>query len=132
AGHELSSAGSSPPLGWASPRHVAGRLLARSLAGCAVGGLVRARAPSFALLVVGRTFQGATGAAVPALSAVAVARAFPSGHRGSALGLVASTVGMGQSVGPIVGGALAQWLGWRGLLRLAITLALTRIPFALT
>lgn len=130
-GYLLAYAVGVPILGRASDRYGVRRLFAMGLAGFAVGGLVCALAPSLSLLVVGRTFQGATGAAVPALSAVAVARAFPSGHRGSALGLIASTVGMGQSVGPIVGGALGQWLGWRGLFGISITLALTLIPLAL-
>src|SRR5690606_7436879 len=78
-----------------------------------------------------RILQGCAGAAVPALSTVAVARTFPPGSRGGALGMITSTVGLGQSVGPIVGGALGEWLGWRGLFGIPITLALALIPLAL-
>src|SRR5690606_30658111 len=46
-------------------------------------------------------------------------------------GMLASTVGIGQSAGPVVGGALGEWLGCRGLLWIPSALALIRVPLAL-
>lgn len=130
-GYLLAYAVGVPLLGRASDRYGVRRLFVIGLAGFAAGGIVCALAPSLPVLVLGRTLQGSAGAAVPALSTVAVARAFPSGRRGGALGMIASTVGIGQSVGPVVGGALGEWLGWRGLFGIPITLALALILFAL-
>src|SRR5690606_28426518 len=65
------------------------------------------------------------------LSTVAVAGTFPPGSRGGALGMITSTRGFGHSVGPITGGALGEWLGWRGLFGIPITLALVLTPLAL-
>jgi DHA2 family metal-tetracycline-proton antiporter-like MFS transporter len=46
------------------------------------------------------------------------------------LGLVASSVGIGSSVGPVVGGAVAQFLDWRALFLGSFALALLLLPFA--
>src|SRR5215210_8346082 len=80
------------------------RVFTMGLLGFAAGGVICALAPSFAILVMGRIVQGVGGAAVPALASVAVAKVLPPGQRGSALGVVASSVGIGAVVGPIVGG----------------------------
>src|SRR5918994_1058921 len=88
------------------------RVFSAGLLGFALGGLICALAPSFAVLVLGRIVQGIGGAAVPALAFVAVAKLLPKGERGGAMGLVASSVGIGAAVGPVVGGAVGQLLGW--------------------
>jgi len=106
------------------------RIFTLGLLGFAAGGLICALAPSLAVLVVGRIVQGIGGAAVPALASVAVAKVLPPGNRGSALGLVASSVGIGSSVGPIVGGAVGQLLGWRALFVGSLVLMLLLLPFA--
>jgi DHA2 family metal-tetracycline-proton antiporter-like MFS transporter len=106
------------------------RVFSVGLPGFAVGGLVCALAPSLAVLVLGRLVQGIGGAAVPALALVAVAKVLPPGKRGGALGLVASSVGVGAAVGPIAGGAVGQLLGWRALFVGTLVLMLLLIPFA--
>jgi DHA2 family metal-tetracycline-proton antiporter-like MFS transporter/DHA2 family florfenicol/chloramphenicol resistance protein-like MFS transporter len=59
-----------------------------------------------------------------------VAKVLPPGKRGGALGLVASSVGIGAAVGPIAGGAVGQLFGWRALFVGSIVLMLLLIPFA--
>jgi DHA2 family metal-tetracycline-proton antiporter-like MFS transporter/DHA2 family florfenicol/chloramphenicol resistance protein-like MFS transporter len=106
------------------------RVFVFGLLGFAAGGLICALARDFAVLVLGRTVQGIGGAVIPALASVAVAKMLPPGNRGAALGLVASSVGIGSSVGPVVGGAVGQLLGWRALFLGSLGLALLLIPFA--
>ncbi len=106
------------------------RVFAVGLLGFAAGGLVCALAPSLAVLVLGRVLQGIGGAAVPALALVAVAKVLPPGNRGGALGLVASSVGIGAAVGPVVGGVVGQLLGWRALFLGSLVLMLLLLPFA--
>ncbi len=106
------------------------RVFTVGLLGFAAGGVICALAPSFAILVLGRIVQGVGGAAVPALASVAVAKVLPPGQRGSALGVVASSVGIGAVVGPIVGGAVGQLFGWRALFVGSLVLMLALIPIA--
>ena len=71
----------------------------------AAGSLVCALAPSFAVLIVGRALQAAGSAAIPALAFGSVAKIFPPGGRGTAFGLLSSSVGVGAAAGPILGGS---------------------------
>lgn len=106
------------------------RVFSLGLLGFAAGGLICALAPSLPVLVLGRTVQGIGGAAVPALASVTVAKVLPPGRRGGALGLVAASVGVGSTLGPIIGGAVGQLAGWRLLFVGSLVLMLLVIPFA--
>ncbi|MCA1730727.1 MAG: MFS transporter [Actinobacteria bacterium] len=55
----------------------------------------------------------------------------PSGKRGGALGLIASSMTLGAAVGPILGGAIEQLAGWHALFYGTFFLALLLIPSAL-
>lgn len=100
------------------------RVFALSLPLFAFGSLVCALAPNLALLIAGRILQGAGAAGIPAIATVAVAKLLPPGRRGAAFGVIASTVGAGAAAGPIVGGVLTQYLGWRALFLGLMVLAL--------
>jgi DHA2 family metal-tetracycline-proton antiporter-like MFS transporter len=101
------------------------------LATFAAGSLVCVLAPTLWVLVLGRLVQGAGGAAIPALSSVSVAKILPPGERGSALGLIVSSVGIGGAVGPIVGGAIGTLVGWHYLFIGTFLLAIALIPAAI-
>jgi len=97
----------------------------------AVGSLLCASAPSLGMLVFGRIVQGAGGAAIPALSSISVTKILPPGERGSALGLIVSSVGIGAAIGPIVGGAVGALAGWHYLFVGTLILTAVLIPAAL-
>ncbi|MFK9090935.1 MFS transporter [Bacillus salipaludis] len=80
-----------------------------------IGSLICALAPNLPLLVLGRMVQGAGMSAIPVLSVVAIAKVFPEGKRGGALGLIAGCIGIGTAAGPIFGGLVGQLLGWQSL-----------------
>src|SRR5215213_6733612 len=103
-GFSLAYAVSVPLYGRISDFFGVRRVFTVELLGFAAGGLICACAPSLPVLVMGRIVQAAGGAAVPALATVAVAKVLPPGGRGGAMGLVASSVGIGATVGPVVGG----------------------------
>jgi MFS transporter, DHA2 family, metal-tetracycline-proton antiporter len=129
-GYSLAYAVGVPLYGRISDLYGVRRVFAFGLAGFAIGGLICAFAPTLPLLVLGRTVQGIGGAAIPALASVAVAKVLPPGSRGVGLGVTASSVGIGTSVGPIVGGTLGQWLGWRALFIGSLLLVMVVLPFS--
>lgn len=97
----------------------------------AAGSLVCALAPSLPLLVAGRILQATGASAIPALGFAAVAKAMPPGRRGTALGLLSSSIGAGAAIGPVLGGFVAGLAGWHVLFYLTLLLAALLIPGAL-
>ncbi len=100
------------------------------LAGFAVGGVICALAPSLTVLAVGRIVQGIGGAAIPALAIVSVAKVLPAGERDAGMGVIGSSLGAAADIGPVVGGVVGQFLGWRALFVGTLALAIAPIPFA--
>src|ERR671911_2199383 len=100
------------------------------LAGFALGGVICALAPSLTVLVFGRIVQGVGGAAIPALAIVSVAKVLPAGERGAGIGLIGASLGTAAAIGPVLGGVVGQFLGWRALFVGTLVLALVLIPFA--
>jgi DHA2 family metal-tetracycline-proton antiporter-like MFS transporter len=96
----------------------------------AAGSLFCALAPNLLLLVLGRIVQAAGGAAIPALATASVAKVLAPGDRGTALGLIFSSVGIGAAVGPILGGVVETVAGWQTLFLGTLLLALIVLPIA--
>ena len=94
------------------------------LLGLAAGSVVCAFAPSLSVLVAGRILQAAGAAAIPALGFASIAKLLPPGQRGTALGLLSSSVGVGAAVGPVAGGFIAGVAGWQSLFFVTLVLAL--------
>lgn len=129
-GFALAYAVSVPLYGRVSDLFGVRRVYTFGVVGFAVGGLICALAPNLTVLILGRIVQAAGGAAVPALATVAVARVIPKSSRGAALGLVASSVGVGAAVGPVAGGIVGELLGWRSLFIGSLVLMLLVLPLA--
>ena len=106
------------------------RAFVLGLAVFAAGSLVCILALSLPVLVLGRVVQAMGGAAIPALATASVAKVLPPGERGTALGLIVSSVGVGAAIGPVVGGALEQVAGWHSLFYAVLFLMLILIPAA--
>jgi EmrB/QacA subfamily drug resistance transporter len=66
-------------------------------------------------LLLSRILQGMGGALLISNSAAIVTDAFPGYERGKALGVNAMAVYIGLVTGPILGGFLVQYLGWRSV-----------------
>ena len=79
----------------------------------AIGSAFVAISPNFYWVVPARVFQAiGGGATVPIGLAMAVAAVSPE-RRGIAIGLVAAAAEAGSVVGPLYGGAIIEWIGWR-------------------
>lgn len=68
-----------------------------------------------AWLLGARVGQGVAAALLSATSTALVTEAFPSQERGKALGLNVTAVYVGLSLGPVLGGLLTQYVGWRSI-----------------
>jgi EmrB/QacA subfamily drug resistance transporter len=86
-------------------------------------------------LNLARALQGTGGAMMFATSLALLAQEFPPQERGTAFGIWGATTGFAVAVGPLVGGALTEAVGWEwiffvnvpvGFATMAITLA--RVP----
>ncbi|MGH9272179.1 MAG: MFS transporter, partial [Ilumatobacteraceae bacterium] len=74
---------------------------------------VSAVAPSLPVLLAGRALMGVGGAIMwPAVLGMTFA-ALPAAKAGLAGGLVLGVAGLGNAVGPLLGGVLTETLGWR-------------------
>jgi DHA2 family metal-tetracycline-proton antiporter-like MFS transporter/DHA2 family florfenicol/chloramphenicol resistance protein-like MFS transporter len=106
------------------------RAFSLGLVGFAIGSLLCIVAPNLPLLVFGRVVQATGAAAIPALASASVAKVLAPGERGTALGLIVSSVGVGAAIGPVVGGALQQVAGWHSLFYATLALTLLLLPGA--
>ncbi len=98
----------SPVWGRVSDRFGRKPVLLVSLAGTAVGSLLTGVAGGFALLLVGRIIDGASGASVSVAQAAAADLAGPS-DRARLFGLLGAAFGVGFVAGPALGALAALW-----------------------
>lgn len=70
-------------------------------------------AQSPAWLIIARGGQGIGGAGMFAVSLAIITQEFHGRERGTAFGIWGATVGMAVAIGPLVGGALTTYVGWR-------------------
>jgi len=98
----------------------------------ALGSLVVALSPTFAVLLVGRALQGlGAGGIFPVASAV-IGDTFPPEKRGSALGLIGAVFGLAFIIGPILGGIMLAFLSWQWLFVINLPIAAVVIVMSLT
>jgi EmrB/QacA subfamily drug resistance transporter len=64
-------------------------------------------------LIVARGAQGIGGAGMFAVSLAIISQEFHGRERGTAFGIWGATVGAAVAIGPLVGGALTTYVGWR-------------------
>lgn len=80
----------------------------------AAASLAAGLAPDATLLNAARAVQGIGAAAMFAVSLALVAQEFsPGRERATAMGVYGATIGASVAVGPLVGGAITDGLGWR-------------------
>jgi EmrB/QacA subfamily drug resistance transporter len=65
------------------------------------------------VLNLARGVQGVGGAIMLAVSLAILSQEFHGRERGTAFGIWGATIGAAVAIGPLVGGALTTWLGWR-------------------
>ena len=80
-----------------------------------VASFLASQSPNIEWLLVCRVLQG-IGAAQTVGSGMAIISAvYPKEKRGAALGFIATAVYIGLTSGPLLGGLLTDWFGWRSV-----------------
>lgn len=104
------------------------RLLLVGLSILGVASVIGFFSNTFYLLLATRILQAAGAGAVPGLAMVLAGRYIPIVRRGKAMAFIASAASLGFGLGPVLGGAITQYLGWNYLF--AVTgIVVLFIPF---
>src|SRR6476620_7114852 len=90
--------------------------------------LLCALSPDATFLNLARAVQGVGGAVMFAVSLALIAQEFTAGReRGMAMGIYGASIGVAVAVGPLVGGALTDGLGWQSIFYLNVPIGLAAI-----
>ena len=109
------------------------RLFAIGLGIFSVSSLAAGLAPDPTFLNIARAIQGIGGAILFAVSLALVAQEFPAGReRGTAMGIYGATIGVSVAVGPLVGGALVDSLGWAWVFFINVPVGIAAIAVTYT
>jgi EmrB/QacA subfamily drug resistance transporter len=104
------------------------RLFGAGLAIFSLSSLLCALAPDPTFLNVARALQGIGGAVMFAVSLALIAQEFAAGReRGMAMGIYGATIGIAVAIGPLVGGALTDWLGWESIFYLNVPIGIAAL-----
>ncbi len=104
------------------------RVFAVGLGIFSLASLLCGLSPDPTFLNLSRALQGVGGAIMFAVSLALVAQEFPAGReRGTAMGIYGASIGVAVAVGPLVGGALTDGLGWQSIFYLNVPIGLAAI-----
>lgn len=99
------------------------RVFAAGLALFALSSVACALAPSTAALIAARAVQGAGAATIMPMALALLNGAFQPEHRGWAVGIYGSVTGVAAVLGPVLGGAVTQGLGWQWIFWINVPVA---------
>src|SRR3954447_11951145 len=88
--------------------------------------------PNATLLNLARGLQGVGGAAMFATSLALIAQEFQGKERGTAIGVWGATIGGAVAVGPLIGGALTEGLGWEWIFFVNVPIGAAAIVLTVT
>ena len=113
---------------------IAGRkkVFTAGLALFTLSAILIALARDMASMIAFRIIQGIAGAMIFGTSMAIITSVFPAGERGRALGINVTAVYLGLSTGPIIGGLLTRYFGWRSLFVFLIPFGIAAIILVTT
>jgi EmrB/QacA subfamily drug resistance transporter len=88
-------------------------------------------APSATALNIARAVQGVGGAVMFAVSLALIAQEFHGREMGTATGIYGATIGGAVAIGPLVGGALTEGLGWEWIFFLNVPIGIAAVYLSL-
>ena len=89
----------------------------------AVGSLLAAFAPNFAVFLLGRAVQAIGSGGIFPITAAQIAATTPPQERGKAMGLIGVAFGIGTIAGPAVGGLILSVLDWQWIFLINIPIS---------
>ncbi|MCZ8516667.1 MFS transporter [Paenibacillus filicis] len=111
-------------MGSLSDRYGAKRIFSGGLILFAAASALSSAAPSLGLLITLRGMLGIGGAAMTSSSLALIASIYQDPkERTKALGVFATVSGVALAAGPVIGGLLADWIGWRSIFMVNIPIA---------
>jgi MFS family permease len=123
-GYMLALTVSGPVYGVLGDARGRARMLVSALIVYIAGSVVAALAPTIEVLAAGRLIQGLGGGGLMSLSQALIGEMVTPRERGRAQGWVATIGTTASTAGPVVGGVLVAFFGWRSLFAATIPLAL--------
>jgi MFS transporter, DHA2 family, multidrug resistance protein len=116
-----------PMTGWLASQFGRKRLLMISVTGFTISSFLCGLAPSLAMLILFRCFQGAFGGALQPLSQAVLLEAFPPQDRGKAMGFWGLGIVVAPILGPVLGGYLTDSYNWRWVFYINIPVGIASI-----
>jgi len=89
-----------------------------------VGALLAALSNSLPMMLFARGIQGVGSSAMMAISQAIITQVFHGPSRGKAFGALGAVVACGGLTGPIIGGPLIEWWGWKSVFWLTIPICI--------
>jgi EmrB/QacA subfamily drug resistance transporter len=95
-----------------------------------VGSLLCSLAPSIGVLIAARAIQAVGGTMLNPVAMAIVVTVFPDrAERARAIGIFGATAGLSLTLGPILGGALVDGLGWRAIFWINLPIVILAVVF---
>ena len=107
------------------------KLFAQGLFIYTIGSMVAVFANAFFVLIGARIIQGVGSALFVTTGMAILTSIFPPEKRGKVIGVYVAAVYIGLSVGPFVGGLLAQHLGWRSIFFIMLPMGIASLYLTL-
>ena len=107
------------------------RMYATGLTVFALASAACALAPNVGLLIAARAIQGVGAALLMPLALALLSAAFPPDKRGVAIGMFSAITGIAVALGPLVGGAVVEGIGWEWIFWLNVPIGLIVAPLVL-
>ncbi len=113
-----------PISGWTADRLGARRVFVAALLGFTAASVACAVATSLPMLVACRVLQGLGGAMMTPVGRLILLRSFPPERLAAAMSQMAAPVLIGPALGPLLGGLLTSYAGWRWIFLVNVPIGL--------
>lgn len=123
-GYFLASAMFAVPLGKIADIYGMKKIFIYGMIILTIASFLAALSPSAEFLIVTRIMQGVASAMIFVTALAIISSVFPPQERGKAIGINVTAGYVGLVMGPVLGGFLTQYLGWRSIFYLIVPLGL--------